>query len=106
MKTPQKIPTNIHLSVRRWRDRVMGNSYFSARVYADGAEVARLPFQYGYGSHPGSVAVIAAREAGILPDGRECYLASACRELGIRYTEDDVGALKREVMAHGKKGGA
>jgi len=45
-------PKSIHLSIKRWRDRINGNSYFSGRVYADGVEIARMPFQYGYGSHP------------------------------------------------------
>ena len=96
-------PTNIHLSVRRWRDRVNGNSYFAARVYADGVEVARLPFQYGYGSQPDAEAMVAAREAGLFAGSEWTYLGRACREAGVAFTEDDVkGCLKRDVQAHGK----
>ena len=98
-------PTNIHLSVRRWHDRVNGNSYFAARVYADGIEVARLPFQYGYGSQPDATALVDSRDAlPVLATAKHsAYLGSACRELGIAFTEDDVaGCLKRDVKAHGK----
>lgn len=94
-----QLPTNIHLSVRRWRDKVNGNSYFSARVYADGELIARLPFQYGYGSAPDATALTETY-------GRAtpyAYLSGYCREHGIRYTEDDCNALKREVIAHGKE---
>jgi hypothetical protein len=93
---------SIHVSIRRWRDRINGNSYFSARCYADGKEIARLPFQYGYGSAPEWNAVAVLREAGILPDGRE-GLFSACDSAGIALTVDDYSALKRDVIAHGKK---
>lgn len=92
---------SVHLSVKRWRDKVNGNSYFSARVYADGREVLRLPFQYGYGNHPEAEALRAARDAGLLPAGRARYLDTACQELGIAFTSDDNKALKRDVRAHG-----
>lgn len=101
-----KLPLCVHLSVRRWRDRVNGNSYFSARVIVDGETRLFIPFQYGYGSHPETVACTAVREAGILPStGRlSPYLGSTCREFGIRYTEDDADALLRAVKAYGREG--
>lgn len=34
---------------RRWFDKVNGNTYHSATVYVNNEEVAREPFQYGYG---------------------------------------------------------
>lgn len=40
---------SIYVHGKTWFDKVNGNSYFSARVEIDGEEVARLPFQYGYG---------------------------------------------------------
>lgn len=93
--------TNIHLSVRRWRDRVMGNSYFSGRIYVNGEEVTRMPFQYGYGSQPDAMALVALREAGVSLDSRAAYLGSACRDAGIAFTEDDCTVLKRDVQRHG-----
>jgi hypothetical protein len=97
-------PTSIHLSTMRWRDRINGNSYFAARVYADGKEIARVPFQYGYGSHPGAVALSAVTEVlDCFPTGRThfCHLSSACRAAGIEFTCDDYNGLKRDVKAHG-----
>lgn len=41
---------SIFVEAKTWFDKTGGNSYFSARVYVDGKEVARLPFQYGYDS--------------------------------------------------------
>jgi hypothetical protein len=95
-------PDSIHLSVMRWRDRINGNSYFAARVYADGKEIARVPFQYGYGSHPEAVALTAVTEVlDCLPTNHCTYLSSACRAAGIEFTCDDYSGLKRDVKAHG-----
>ena len=47
---PELRPT-IDIHAKEWFDRINGNSYFSARVSLNGVEVARLPFQYGYGDH-------------------------------------------------------
>lgn len=51
-----KPETKIRAVIRRWFDKVNGNSYFSARVTVectDGRERSFLvPFQYGYGSQP------------------------------------------------------
>ena len=39
----------IHIEGRRWFQRGPGNTYHSVRIFRDGAQVAYLPFQYGYG---------------------------------------------------------
>lgn len=94
-------PKSVHLSVMRWRDRINGNSYFAARVYADGKEIARIPFQYGYGSQPDYAALKAAAEhLDCLPADR-CYLSSACNAADIEFTVDDYSGRKRDVKAHG-----
>lgn len=101
-------PTNIHVSIRRWRDRVYGNSYFSGRIFADGELVLRMPFGYGYGSHPEWEAANALRKAGILPSNPNellnTGLSQACRDAGIKLTTDEASATKREVTAYGKEG--
>lgn len=33
---------------KTWRDKANGNTYFSTRVYKDGAVAFVLPMQYGY----------------------------------------------------------
>ena len=57
----------IHISVKRWKDKVNGNSYFSGLIFRDGQIVARMPFQYGYGSQPDAVAAVELRNAGVIP---------------------------------------
>lgn len=94
-------PKSVHLSIMRWRDRINGNSYFAARVYADGKEITRIPFQYGYRSHPDAVALKAVTEHFDCLSVGSCYLSSACREAGIEFTCDDYSGLKRAVKAHG-----
>lgn len=88
-----KNPKHIHISIRRWRDKVNGSSYFSARVIADGA-IKHIPFQYGYGSQPFWV-------SGSEVFGHHCHIASECEKLGIIFTEDEAFATKRECVAYG-----
>lgn len=40
---------SVFVECREWFDKVNGNSYFSARIWINGGQVAILPFQYGYG---------------------------------------------------------
>ena len=91
----------IHISVKRWKDKVNGNSYFSGLIFRDGRIVARMPFQYGYGSHPDAVACVALRDAGIVTYPRACYATSALVDLGIPCTYDEAWVTKRECKAHG-----
>ena len=41
----------ITIRAKEWFDKTNGNSYFSARIYADDKHIATLPYQYGYGEH-------------------------------------------------------
>ena len=97
MNTP---PNNIHVSIRRWRDRVNGNSYFSGRIFADGELLATMPYEYGYGSHPEWEAARVLRTVVDLPNAS---LEQACRDAGIKLTTDEAYATRREVTAYGKK---
>jgi hypothetical protein len=50
LETPKaKIKRSLFIEGREWFDKVNGNSYFTARIWVDGGQVAILPFQYGYG---------------------------------------------------------
>ena len=93
----------IHLSVGRWRDKINGNTYFAARIYADGVLFACLPFQYGYGSQAESVAVLEL--AGRSDDRRRECLGMFCRNRGIALNVEYADALQREVKAFGKREG-
>lgn len=45
-----KKPT--HITIRRWFQRLYGNTYFSATVhFDDGTSDIAIPFEYGYGDH-------------------------------------------------------
>lgn len=45
----QRLPPSYHISARRWFDRINGNTYHSVSIYRNGDQVARVPFEYGYG---------------------------------------------------------
>lgn len=41
--------SGLHIEGRRWFQRGPGNTYHSVRIYANGEQIAFLPFAYGYG---------------------------------------------------------
>lgn len=90
----------IHISVKRWKDKVNGNSYFSGLIFRDGRIVARMPFQYGYRSMPDQMACVALRDVGIITDTQACYATGALFDLGIPCTYDEAWTTKRECKAH------
>lgn len=102
MLTSKQIRTTraIHLSVRQWRDKTHGNTYFAARVYADGVQVANLPFQYGYGSQAEAEALLTI--AGKSDDRMRGNLSTWCSNHGIRLVVEYADAKQREVKEFGR----
>lgn len=48
LSNKKPIQRSLFVECREWFDKVNGNSYFSARLWVDGGQVAILTFQYGY----------------------------------------------------------
>lgn len=93
---------SVYVDHVEWFDKVNGNTYFSARVYVDGSEVARLPFQYGYGSHVEFVAAQALHVMGIVQtDEPEFLRIQHLRMCGVDVYMSHRTATKRETVAHG-----
>ena len=104
--------TAFHISGRRWHDKVNGNTYHSAQIFADGELVVVCPFQYGNGYQWLYSAQEAMIEAGFLsgkqsePYGLVQPLWQQIEESDHTLTSDVADVLKREVIAHGKVGAA
>ena len=104
--------TAFHISGRRWFDKVNGNTYHSARVFADGELAAVVPFQYGYGDAWEWSALVATVEAGALVglrsgphDSLRPWWQHIDESDGAHTLTTDVAdVLKREAVAHGKGG--
>ena len=98
-----------HISGRRWFDRVNGNTYHSARVYADGELVVTVPFQYGYGDHWLQSSMEAMVKAGVLlglrygPHDTLRPLWQQLEGTDDTLTSDVADVLKREAVAYGKE---
>lgn len=84
---------NYHLSIKRWRDKINGNSYGSARLYGDGQLLHVIPFQYGQVSH------FEWRTAEFL--GSKLSLLRAIHDGGHTLTQDIAWVTKREAKSHG-----
>ena len=98
---------NIRIEGLRWRDKVNGNSYFSARGYVDGEYVVVVPFQYGYGEHYVHVTWLAIVEKLHLTVKRDdrgycrTHLWQYCTDNKMEYYSHIHDALKREVIRYG-----
>ncbi len=77
---------NIYAIVRRWFDKVNGNSYFSCRVTIPLEEGKRIsfviPLQYGYGSQPESEIIATLFRLNIMKEKKDYF-----REYGIDFCD-------------------
>jgi len=57
---------------KEWRDKVNGNSYFSAQIEStEDGSMSKLPFQYGYGDQYKYEAVRELVKEGLLEETKE-----------------------------------
>ena len=97
----KKIERSLFVEGREWFDKVNGNSYFSARLWVDGGQVAILTFQYGYGDQYLYEAQKKLLELGWLPqEGKNQALSTIARELGIDFYASKSSAKKSEMFKH------
>ena len=86
---------------REWFDKVNGNSYFSARIWINGGQVAILPFQYGYGDQFIYEAHRKLIELGYLPKERENEsLYSLGKTFGFDFYSAKTATNKSEMFKH------
>jgi hypothetical protein len=97
----------IDILAKEWRDRVNGNSYFSARIELDMAsgqtKIINIPFQYGYeNAYIDECKAALADHKYISPEffeGLRKYCIKNNIELIARKREN---CLKKDVIAFGK----
>lgn len=109
MKTKIK---SITVLGRLWRDKINGNTYHSARVFADGVLVACVPFQYGYGNQFEWNAADALERTRMFKNDQQRRVDAERQKcepawqwlrdrLGINYLVDSTECTKRECVAWG-----
>ena len=102
-------PVSITILGRKWRDKINGNTYHSARVIADGELVAVAPFQYGYGDQWQWSAAAVFETAGKMPGREHNTNGSAetfwrwCERHGVKLVLDCADATKRECKSWGER---
>jgi len=94
-----KIERSLFIECREWFDKVNGNTYFSARIWVDGGQVAILPFQYGYGDQFIYEAQKKLLELGYLPqEGKNRGLWTIAQADGFDYYTAKTSAKKAEMF--------
>jgi len=99
MNTETKIERSLFIEAREWTDKTYGNSYFSARIWVDGGQVAILPFQYGYGDQFLYEAQKKLLELGYLPqEGKNQGLWSIAEQNGFDFYNSKTNTKKAEMF--------
>jgi hypothetical protein len=90
---------SLFIECREWFDKVNGNSYFSARIWVNGGQVAILPFQYGYGDQFIYEAQKKLLELGYLPEEpMHRGLWSFAKGLGFDYYTSKANTNKNQMF--------
>lgn len=90
---------SMFIECREWFDKVNGNSYFSARIWVNGGQVAILPFQYGYGDQFIYEAQKKLLELGYLSqEGKSRGMWSIAKALGYDYYTAKAYTNKKEMF--------
>lgn len=84
----------VHVSARRWFDRVNGNTYHSVAVFRNGIHVGTIPFEYGYGRH---YMHTAGRILG-MADPYELDSSAFQQEVGVLVTDDVADVARRKDL--------
>lgn len=93
------IERSLFVEGREWFDKVNGNSYFSARLWVDGGQVAILPFQYGYGDQFLYEAQKKLLELGYLPqEGKNAGLWTIAQNSGFDFYNSKTNTNKNEMF--------
>ena len=99
MSTFKKIERSLFVEGREWFDKVNGNSYFSARIWVDGGQVAILPFQYGYGDQFQYEAQKKLLDLGWLPqESKNQSLWTIVENSGFDYYAVKSSSTKRDMF--------
>jgi len=90
------IKRSLFIEGREWFDRSAGSTYFSARIWVDGSEVATIGLSYGYGDSYLYEAQKKLLELGYLKqDTKNAALSSIARSEGFDfYTVKTLGRKK------------
>jgi hypothetical protein len=99
MTTKTKVPGSIFIDVREWRDKMYGNSYYSAIVSVDGVWQFTTGMAYGYGDQAVYEVAKELQERGLVPefDAHGMSFTYQCREAGISLYVGRRDVLKREL---------
>lgn len=90
---------SLFVECREWFDKTGGNSYFSARIWVNGGQVAILPFQYGYGDQFIYEAQKKLTELGYLPvEQMHRGLWSFAKGLGFDYYTSKANTNKNQMF--------
>lgn len=92
---------SVFVECREWFDKINGNTYFSARIWINGGQVAILPFSYGYGDFYIYEAQKKLLELGYLPqENKNNSLFTISQQMGFDFYSSKTTTKKSEMFKH------
>jgi hypothetical protein len=92
------------IEAMKWRDRINGNTYFSAQITrTSDNQRLRVPFQGGYGDHYYFESLRTMATAGWIPEKYKGHEYAYERENGYPIYRTCRNGLKREVKVWGEQ---
>ena len=101
MTTATKLE-GLHIEGRRWFQRGPGNTYHSVRIFANGEQIAFLPYAYGYGEQFLQTALDYLREKGLI-EPQEYHSNGNPKNYGTLYLRESLGGTYSVIDVERKK---
>jgi len=92
----------LHIEGRRWFSTSAGNTYHSVRIFADGKQLAYLPYAYGYGEQFLQTALDWLRAEGLI-EAQEFYSNGNPKYNGTLYLRETLGGTYSVIDVQRKK---
>ncbi len=77
-----------HIEAKRWFQKTYGNTYHSVTIFKDGAQIARIPYAYGYGEQWLETALAWLDANGHI--NRKRYENGVMKDAGTRYFREEL----------------
>lgn len=98
-------PQSIVITGRRWFNRRVGNTYFSAQAFIDGKSVEGISYEYGYGQQYEDSMFQKLGRDGLLPEPIPRYDNGIyepawryCERLGITYSKSVTDVQRKKDL--------
>lgn len=93
---------SVYLETYFWRDKTLGNTYFSSRIYANGNLLGALPLQYGHERMDEHQALGLLIELGYVAKDATSSIWKELEKLGVDFYQSRQYVTRGDARKHGE----